>query len=601
MHPPGLAKTVAMGAATGDLELLRAYEPILRLTGGEYYLPVAVDGYVSRCTLWEHESDESERALATPGQLDLEALARLGIEHRGKTLSLSSVVGGATRGRRERFLVRLRAVRPEFQGVHRLAQVGLLGRLIDTASRVSLLWRGAVPGGSALSAWQVQRAHLEASGPAYYGRVLRDEPWIVLQYWYFYTFNNWRSGYSGVNEHEGDWEQVTIYLDGTEPQPGLPPPRWVVYSAHDETGDDLRRRWDDPDLLVVDGAHPVVFVGAGSHSGAYLPGDYLITVEPPQLGGVLPVLRKVAKVFTPWTRAAQGHGLGIPYVDYARGDGLSIGTGGDLQWNALLIDDSTPWVRDYQGLWGHDTHDRLGGERGPAGPRYERNGAIRESWGDPVGWSGLGKVSPNPSRAVQAVERRIAEIDAEIGQLQTSVEAGRRELVSRSVGRSPVEASRGGAETEARLHAERMTEVRLRDERDALTRAVAAGLPAAGPHDHLRHRRVPIETQERARERVLGGWSVVSTPLMLLTLAWLAAPTTTARGTAAVLSLALVLSVEAFARGFFGAFVRRVVFALVVVNVAQFYVVNWQWASTGLFAALALTVLIVNLRDAIRR
>ena len=44
--------------------------------------------------------------------------------------------------------------------------------------------------------------------------------------------------------------------------------------------EELRRRSDDPDLQWRD-THPVVFVGAGSHSGACLPGDYLVTVEPP--------------------------------------------------------------------------------------------------------------------------------------------------------------------------------------------------------------------------------------------------------------------------------------------------------------------------------
>ena len=29
----------------------------------------------------------------------------------------------------------------------------------------------------------------------------------------------------------------------------------------------------------------------------------------------------------------------------------------------MLIDDQTPWVRNYQGLWGLDTGDPFGGER----------------------------------------------------------------------------------------------------------------------------------------------------------------------------------------------------------------------------------------------
>ncbi len=351
-----------------DLTLLRTYEPVVRLTLGEYFIPVDVSGYIARCTLWRHEPDGGETALADPGTLDLEALARLGYQYDGVPLSLSGLASRPSRG--DRMRAWLSTERPRFRAARRLAQVGLAGRVIDTLSRVSLLVRGAVPGGSAVTALAIQREHLAAAGPTYYGRVLRDHPWVVLQYWYFYSFNNWRSGFSGVNEHEADWEQVTIYLDATPGPDGLPQPRWVVFSAHDEVGDDLRRRWDDPDLELVDGRHPVVNAGAGSHSGAYLPGDYLITVVPPRLGGVVPALRRLARVLTPWTRAAQGEGLGIPYVDYARGDGPSFGPGGDHAWNPVAIDETTPWVRDFRGLWGHDTKDRLGGERGPR-PRLQ--------------------------------------------------------------------------------------------------------------------------------------------------------------------------------------------------------------------------------------
>ena len=46
----------------------------------------------------------------------------------------------------------------------------------------------------------------------YYGHVSRDGGYVVLQYWYFYPMNDWRSTFGGVNDHEADWEQVTIFL-----------------------------------------------------------------------------------------------------------------------------------------------------------------------------------------------------------------------------------------------------------------------------------------------------------------------------------------------------------------------------------------------------
>jgi hypothetical protein len=159
-------------------------------------------------------------------------------------------------------------------------------------------------------------------------------------------------------------------------------------------GDDLRRRWDDPELQL-DGAHPVVFAGAGSHSGAFIAGDYVVSVDPPRVRAVVDLLRKVPRLLAPWRHyTGQTAGLGIPFVDYARGDGAAIGPGQERTWNPVLIDDAAPWVCDYRGLWGLDTRDRFGGERAPSGPRYERNGSVRSAWANPLGWAGLIKVPP---------------------------------------------------------------------------------------------------------------------------------------------------------------------------------------------------------------
>ena len=348
--------------------------------------------------------------VAQGGSLDLAALAARGASTQGLRESLSGIVTGEAES--PAVIIPIRDRPQRLTGGSRLAAVGLLARLVDALNRVSLVFRGSVPGGSAARSYLLQRDHLAPEQPTYHARVVRDGYWIVCQYWFFYSFNNWRSAFGGVNEHEADWERVTIYLDGTGEQDpdGLPTPRWVVFSAHDETGDGLRRRWDDPDLSVVSGRHPVVFAGAGSHSGAYLPGDYLITIPAPTLGGVIRLFRWIGRVVTPWSHSLDEAGLGIPHVDYAPGDGRVCGTGGD-PWNAVLIDEDTGWVRDFRGLRGHDTRVRLGGERGPAGPRYERDGTVRKSWADPVAWAGLAKVAPNPAVEAALVGARIGELD----------------------------------------------------------------------------------------------------------------------------------------------------------------------------------------------
>jgi hypothetical protein len=584
-----------------DARLLRAFEPVVRLTQGEFFVPVGVEDYVRSCSLWALTADGDPRRLAEPGDLDLDALAGRGLERDGPGLSLSGITTDRTR--REKINAWFHTQRPKFKAGSRLAEVGLLGRSIDTLSRVSLLVRGAVPGGSAMASLQLQNADLQPARPVYHARVIRDRGWIICQYWFFYSFNNWRSGFSGVNEHEADWEQVTVYLDGSGPvdEDGLPHPRWVVFSAHDEVGDDLRRRWDDPDLTLVDSRHPVVFAGAGSHSGAYLAGDYLITVVPPNVGGLVPAIRRIAKVLTPWARAAQGSGFGIPYIDYARGDGLSIGPGQEREWNPVVIDDETPWVRDYRGLWGHDTRDRLGGERGPAGPRYERTAAVRASWGDPLGWAGLAKVAPNPAVEMDMVAARIVDIDEELRTLGIQAEELGATVSAKAAGLGPAAPEVRALEAdETALTASRLTAIRLSDERDRMERAQRDGIQAAEPHAHLRHRRTPIAASERRRKRLLGAWAVVSTPLLLVLIALLVFPGEFSRPRFAILMLIVILAVEAFARGYFLAFIWRAVVLIVLINLLIEFYNNWQYVSAVILAVAAVVVLVVNIRDARR-
>ena len=584
-----------------DLSLLRAFEPVVRLTQGEFFMPVGVEDYVRNATLWRLTAEGTVERVTEVGELDLDALARRGRELDGPGYSISGI--SVPHSRRDRVRGWFRTERPKFRAGNRLGEVGITGRAIDTLSRTSLLVRGTVPGGSAVASLALQNEHLHPDRPTYHGRVLRDNGWIVCQYWFFYSFNNWRSGFSGVNEHESDWEQVTIFLDGTGlvDADGLPEPRWVVFSAHDETGDDLRRRWDDPDLSLVDGRHPVVFAGAGSHSGAYLAGDYLITVVPPSLGGLVPAIRRLAKVLTPWTRAAQGSGLGIPYIDYARGDGPAIGPGEKLAWTPVLIDDDVPWVRDYRGLWGHDTQDKLGGERGPAGPRYDRTATVRASWGDPVGWAGLAKVAPNPGAEMVFIGGRIEDIDEELVILEAETARARMILAEKAAGLAPAAPEVRSLEAEERRITEaRLKAIRLRDERDRMVRAQRVGVAEVGPHAHLTHRRTPIASSERGRRRLLSAWSVVSTPLILLLLSFMFLPGPLSGPRFLIWALVAVLAVEAFARGYLLAFLVRLVIVILIVDFVLVFLFNWQLAIGGLLVVSAIMVLIVNIRDARR-
>jgi len=51
-----------------DLDLLRQYEPIVRMTQGELFLPRAVDSYVGASSLWELTAEKQPVELAPEGR-----------------------------------------------------------------------------------------------------------------------------------------------------------------------------------------------------------------------------------------------------------------------------------------------------------------------------------------------------------------------------------------------------------------------------------------------------------------------------------------------------------------------------------------------------
>ena len=580
-----------------DLDLLRRYEPIIRFTEGELFLPVAVEDYVAACALMERTPGErNEMVVAERGTLTLEGLSEIGATRSGPGLFLRLVDDPFSRAETARWS--LRSARPRFHGANRLTRVGILSRVIDALLRISLIFRGKVASGAEAAAETICRDQIRQNHHPYYARVVREGGYVVLQYWFFYAFNDWRSRVSGVNDHEADWEQVVVYL--AEQSDETMTPEWVVYSAHDEVGDDLRRRWDDPDLTLVDD-HPVVFAGIGSHSGSYLKGEYLTTFEPPAFLGLLRMFRSVTHVILPWTRSNKQAGIGVPYIDYARGDGAKIGPGQDQEWAPVIIGDETPWVLNYRGLWGNDTADPLAGERGPGGPRYERSGVVRKPWGDVVGWSGLAKVAPNPQIAAELIRQRLEELDDELDAANGELSAHRMKL--RADTASGVSVSRTEEEALENIAARN---VALEDERRQLKDRLDTPPLLAGPHEHLRHRHVPLKTESRSRRRVLSIWSALSTPLILLLIA-----STLRQGATAPLRGVLVgamfvlLTFEAIARRQLVRFLATVVAIAAAAVVASaiiglVLIEGWRIVTVVCIAVVAVAIAATNLRELAR-
>jgi hypothetical protein len=416
-----------------DLELLRKYEPVIRFTNGELFFPCAVDEYVCRCSLWiRNIVDGSEQELLREGELDLEKLATYREVPEEYVYFLRFVDKPLAALEYQAWLNR--PDKPSFKASGRLARVGLTARIMDLLFDLSFLIRGAVPGGTAAAA-HIKYGKIWSVDPRfiYYGRVIREGGYIILNYFFFFAMNDWRSTFKGVNDHESDWEQIFVYL--TEDVNGRIVPRWAAFASHDFSGDDLRRRWDDLELHKFDDLHPVVYSGAGSHSSYFLPGDYVMGLEP----DITKPVRKLLNATRHFWMETLGQGeirtlkreadilLTVPFVDYARGDGMSVGPGQQYSWSPIPISEEVPWVENYRGLWGLETMDFAGGERAPAGPKYNRDGSVRTSWYDPLGWAGLDKVPP-PSQIECTVKDQISKIESEIIELDEKIDKSRTHL-----------------------------------------------------------------------------------------------------------------------------------------------------------------------------
>jgi hypothetical protein len=533
-----------MNAET-ERALLRRFEPVIRYTRGERFFPMDVKPYVRACSLWMQRPDEDPVCLIPEGELTLDKLAQpraSGFEavyflkfiepldiRKLAAYNLQRIMQGFTKkGSQDVFRA----------GRGRLARVGYASRFVDALFSLTLLARGRVPGDTATAAiLEYRRILTEKEHYCYHSRVVRQNGWIALQYWFFYPFNNWRSGFFGVNDHEADWEMIYVYL--SESDEGEIHPEWVAYASHNFSGDDLRRRWDDPELEKV-GEHPVIYAGAGSHASYYAPGEYLAELELPFLSPLVRLMDKLQKFWQKTLRRDQDQQaqpssqsefniFRVPFVDYARGDGLSIGPGQDKEWEEPRLLDPTPaWALNYRGLWGLYACDPISGENAPAGPLYNRDGTMRRAWYDPLGWAGLDKLPP-PDETLARLQEQRTEVNARRAELVEAISQKSRELTGLGVEAAAMQ-ERPYLKKQHAAHQEKITA--LSNELDQLRAQLASDkalleamdlygkqLQAGecGParaHLHRVHR--PASDDELRLSRFAEMWAAISIGLMMI-------------------------------------------------------------------------------------
>jgi hypothetical protein len=181
--------------------------------------------------------------------------------------------------------------------------------------------------------------------PVYYYSTLYNRGYLVLQYWFFYAYNDWGTGHDGVNDHEGDWEMIALFFRDNLP-------RYVAYSAH--TGGPEYYPWTASEVHKVDSTHPVIYVGCGSHA------NYFHSTSHDMFG----------------------------YTDFAFGNSaVSIGPDTGVPWGKPANLRNQTWALNYAGGWGamvkrFGSANLAPGAQSPVGPPWQF-----ERWESPTGWA----------------------------------------------------------------------------------------------------------------------------------------------------------------------------------------------------------------------
>jgi hypothetical protein len=175
--------------------------------------------------------------------------------------------------------------------------------------------------------------------------------YIVLQYWFFYPYNDWH------NCHEGDIERVQIILDKAT---GTPMPINVTFGQH-RGGKTVP--WNGG-VSFIEGTHPKVFVAQGSHASYPTDGDHPVG---------------------PCTDETSSTGL----VSFPTGyvNEYDIPTGNKKGYTLTDISGEPSWVK-WSGIWGFYVPGSTGG-LGQSGPPSPANVMIHgiNVWNDPIAWA----------------------------------------------------------------------------------------------------------------------------------------------------------------------------------------------------------------------
>jgi len=142
----------------------------------------------------------------------------------------------------------------------------------------------------------------------------------------------------------------------------------------------------------------------------------------------------------------------------------------------------------------------------------------------------------------------------------------------------------------------------LSDERRRLTGPGAVSPDEDDPHAHLSRRALPLEPATGLRNRLLSWWAVLSTPLLLCAVAAVLHPAAGITATAtAVAWIVLLLGIEAVVRRRFLAYLWRLALVTLVVAAIGSFWQEWRLLLSWGFLAAGVVVLVLSMRESLRR
>ena len=238
-RPPGATHDVAFSEAPraeaarvhhhrplSIAEATARYAPLVFLAPGETHRPSDASLFIKNSRLrWSHDSGQSDDEIADKGHVNARKLGDGGYSDQVQDL-LGSKHGDPIDSNQD--------ARPK---------------------------DGKGDGGDEGFFLDLDNSHHESAGPGT-NMPVYDEAVAghYITYWFFYAYNQGPAP-GGIDNHEGDWERISIKLDQHN--------RATAVAYYQHTGHEVKRWREAP----KQGSHPLVFSAKGSHASYDSAGD----------------------------------------------------------------------------------------------------------------------------------------------------------------------------------------------------------------------------------------------------------------------------------------------------------------------------------------